>query len=406
MINRFMTTLMYLIVALGLGGNAVHCALAEEQEASLAEGVDSLRSKVAVSKKDDSLIRAAIFVQNNAGTTLDESISTFRDMLSARLAEKGFSVLDSHDIIAAFQETKGQDGVVDQGIVAVTKIVQAQKTESSVEQVLNGASALRIAQMLDANYLIVATLSSVGTEKRAFNGDGTLYKTSNEVIIRTLRTSIRVLEGNQGGTVYGDTVAVSQKIGGPSRLSIETDDTNNTLIDNAAATIAENISKKIQRIRDAKVDTLAFAELTLTSNIDGATVEVDGAVLGSTPGPFQIKPGLHQIAVSKEWYTTWRRTINVVPNQVVNVTMERSKEGEARYAESLRNAREEELTRKKGEAEIEIAKQQSEADAYAKKQVAEGEKEFRKNSHTRIEGDVDNLTVGRGPDSIIKVERE
>jgi hypothetical protein len=404
-INKVIASLL-LCVVVAFDGSINYPASAYAQEDGVTDGAEEPTLKTGASKKDDSLIRAAIFVQNNAGPTLDESVSTFRDLLSARLADKGFSILDSHDVIAAFQETKNGGDPVDQGIAAVTKVVQAEKTESSVEQVLNGASALRIAQMLDANYLIVATLSSVGTQKKSFNGEGTLHKTNNEVIIRTLRTSIRVLEGNQGGTVYGDTVAVSDKIGGPSRLSIETDDMNNTLIDNAAATIAENISKKLQRIRDAKVDTLALAELTLTSNVEGATLEIDGAVLGTVPGQFPIKPGLHQIAVSKEWYTTWRRTINVVPNQVINVTMERSKEGEARYAESLRNAREDELTRKRAEAEIEIAKQQSEADAYAKKQVAEGEKEFRKNSHTQIEGPVDNLTVGRGPDSIIKVERE
>jgi hypothetical protein len=395
--DRFATSLILLI-----------CLLFTCSQSIQAQSTQTNASSETTNTASDSapLIRAAIFVQNNAGPMLDESIDTFRDLLTARIAEKGFSVLDSHDIIASFQETKRSADPVDTAIEAVSKVVQAAKSESSVEQVLTGASALRVAQMLQADYLIVATLASVGTERRKFNGDGTLYKSSNEVSIRTLRASIRVLEGNQGGTVYGDSVTVREKVGGPFRLEVETDGLNDTLIDNAAGIIAENISKKVQRIRDVKVDTLPIADLTVTSNVDGSTVEIDGAVVGTAPGPFAIKPGLHQIAVSKEWYTTWRRTINVVPNQVVNVSLQRSAEGEARYAESLRTEREDQIARKKAEAEIAVAKEQSEAAAYAIKQVSDGEKEFRKNSHTQIEGSVDNLSVGGGPSSIIKVERE
>lgn len=356
--------------------------------------------------EEPSLIRAAIFVQNNSGPDLDESVSMFRDVLSARLSDKGFSILDSHDIIARFQEKTVTDDKFAGAVAEAAKLVKFEKTESSVDQVLTGASALRIAQMLDANYLIVATLSSLGEERKRFTGEGTLYKTNNEVLIRTLRTSIRVLEGNQGGSVYGDTVAVSKKIGSVAQLEVVTTDMNNALIDEAARQIADNISKKLSKIRDAKVETLSMAELTLTSNVEGATVEIDGAVLGTVPGNFAIRPGLHQIAVSKEWYSTWRRTINVVPNQVINVALERSKEGEARHEESLRVAREDELTRKQADAAIAVAKEQSEADAYAKKAEAEGKKEYLKNSYSKIEGNVDNLTIERQPDAVLKIEEQ
>lgn len=373
------------------------------------EGVEGASVQPVALKANDSsetMLRAGIFVQNNAGPELNSSLPMFRDVLGARLADKGFSVLGADDIIARFESVKGQpDGVTD-AVREASKLAKFEKTEASVDQVLTGASALRIAQMLDANYVIVATLSSLGEERRSFNGEGTMYKTNNEVLIRTLRSTIRVLEGNQGGTVYGDTVAVSKKLGGVSRLSIVTSDSNNELIDQAAQTIADNIAKKISKIRDAKVDTVSMVELNLTSNVEGASVEIDGAVIGSAPGSFAVRPGLHQIEVSKEWYASWRRTINVVQGQVINVTLERSKEGEARYEESLRVKREDDIQRKRAEADIAIAKEQSEANAYAKKQVAEGEKEFRKNSHTQIEGPVDKLEIESRPDTLVKVERE
>jgi hypothetical protein len=383
-------------------GQAAHA----EEPLDVADGAAVQPVALKPSENDEAMLRAGLFVQNSAGPELTSTLPMFRDVLSARLANKGFSVMSADDIVARFESVKGQpDGVTD-AVREASKIAKFEKTEASVDQVLTGASALRIAQMLDANYVIVATLSSLGEERRSFNGEGTLYKTGNEVVVRTLRATIRVLEGNQGGTVYGDTVAVSKKIGGVSHLSITTSDANNELIDQAAQAIADNIAKKISKIRDAKVDTLPIAELNLTSNVEGATVEIDGAVVGSAPGSFAVKPGLHQIEVSKEWYASWRRTINVVPGQVINVTLERSKEGEVRHEESLRVKREDELQRKRAEADIAIAKEQSDARAYATKQVAEGEKEFRKNSHTQIEGAVDKLEIESRPDTLVKVEKE
>ena len=351
-------------------------------------------------------LSAAIFVQNHAGGTLDASVPMFRDLLTARLTEKGFAIMDGHDVAARFQETQGSPDPVVDVLRAVSKGIETAKTETSVESVLNGASALRIAQMLDADYLIVATFASVGSDVKTFHGEGTLYKSGNEVFTRTLRTSLKVLEGNKGSTVYGDTVVSKARYGGNRHLTTETDDGDNALIDEAANTISDNISAKIQRIKDTVVEAQSTLNIEVTTNVPGATLEVDGATLGSIPGVFSIRPGIHQVAVSKERYVTWRRTVNVVPNQVLNVTLERSAVGDDRNENSLRVVREDELIRKTTEANIDIAKEQSSADAYAKREVADGEKEYRKNSHTQIEGPVNELNIGRSADAIVKVERE
>ena len=351
-------------------------------------------------------LKAAIFVQNHARAEMDQQVDMFRDLLTARLTDKGFAIMDGNDVIGRFQATQtSPDPVVDL-LRDAAKGVDFAKTEASVEQVLNGASALRISQMLDAQYLIIATFASVGTDRKQFHGQGTLYKSDNEVLTRTLRTSIKVLEGNTGSTVYGDTVVSRARLMGNDHLTVETDDGDNSLVDEAATTIADNISSKVNRIKEAPVAGASTIEVAVNANIDGATVEFDGATLGSAPGKFAVRPGLHQVAVSKERYVTWRRTINVVPNQVLNVTLERSAIGDDRNENSLRVAREDELIRKTTEANIDIAKEQSAADAYAKKNVAEGEKEYRKNSYTKIEGPVNELNIGRSADAIVKVERE
>lgn len=396
-------TLLFVVASLFSVSQVLWC---ESVLAENAAAEQQLPQVAAVQKQQDSSPRAAIFIQNNAGTELNESIAPFRDLLSAKLTDKGFSILDAHDVVARFEEYRGEEEGMTGLVKEAAKLVKFEKTETSVEQVMLGASALRIAQMLDADYLIVATIASIGEERKVFNGSGSLFTGNNEVVIRTLRSSIRVLEGSKGSSVYGDTVAVQKRLGGVNRLEVVSSDANNELIDNAASQIAENIAKKLQKIKETKISDPGLVEFALTSNVEGATVELDGAVLGTVPGTFSVSPGLHQIAVSKEWYATWRRTINVVPNQVINVALERSKEGEARREESLRVAREDELAREKGKAEVAIAKEQSEADAYAKKKVADGESEFRKNSHTKIEGPVEHLEIESRPDARIKVEKE
>lgn len=358
--------------------------------------------------KREGPLRAAIFVQNHAGEEMDSSVPMFRDLLTARLTDKGFAIMDGHDIADRFTETQVEADPVMAVIRDVAKGVELIKTETSVEQVLNGASALRIAQMLEADYLIVATFASVGSDAKVFNGEGTLYKTDNQVLTRTLRTSLKVLEGNRGSTVYGDTVVTRYRMNANKHLSTVTNDGDNQLIDEAADMIATNIASKVQRIKEAPVDSISTIEVEVKSNVDGATVEFDGATLGSIPGKFAVKPGIHQVSVSKERYVTWRRTVNVVPNQVLNVTLERSGVGEDRNENTLRVAREDELIRKTTNANIDIAKEQSSADAFAKRQVAEGEKEYRKNSYTKIDGEgpINELNIGRSADAIVKVERE
>lgn len=350
--------------------------------------------------------RAAIFVQNHAGPDMEEWVPTFRDFLTARLAEKGLAVIDGHDMAERFQETEGPKDPVVAVLRDFAKGTESIKTEASVEQVLNGASAVRIAQMLEADFLIVATFASVGFEQKFFRGEGTLYKTDNEVMTRSLRTSLKVLESTRGSTVYGDTVVIRDRRAANKSVLTVMNDGDASLIDEAATMIADNIGAGIQRILDTDVDAPSTAHVEVNANVEGATVELDGAALGSAPGTFAIRPGIHEIAVSKERYVTWRKTVNIVPNQVFNVTLERSAIGEERAEGSLRVAREDELIRKTTEASVDIAKEQSAAEAYAKRQVAEGEKVFRKKSHTRIEGPAHEVNIGSSADVKVKVEKE
>lgn len=339
-----------------------------------------------VRAEESPMLRAAIFVQNRAGAEFQDQVDVLNDLVGTRLTEKGFSIIDKGVVVSKFRESRESDGRRNPGSDAP---LEAGKKEAKVEDAVADASALRIAQMIGADYLVIATINSAGRETRNFSGYGTQTQTN----IYNLRLALKVLEGNQGGSVYGDTVSVSERIAVGPNLSVESTDLIPKLLDAAARKIAENVSDKVERIRSVKVKSVPTVELTINCNVEGAVVELDGAAIGSAPGRFYAAPGLHQLRVTKEWLTPWERTVNIFPNQVISVSLELSEQGLGRYAtieqlkaDLARNKQLSDVEMKEREAAVGIAKEQSEAEAYAKKLISEGEKKRREESYERLEG--------------------
>jgi len=339
------------------------------------------------------LLRAAIFVQNRAGKDFQDKLDVLNDMISTRLTEKGFSIIDKNDVVAKFRESRESDEAVANTIKALTDLTKSGKTETTVENAITGASALRISQMIGADYLVFATINSAGQEKRKFKGQGTIVGTDSEVTIHNLRIALKVLEGNQGGSVYGDVVTVSEKVAALQNLETESTDIINKLLNDGAVKIAENITDKVERIRTVKVKSIPTVEFSIKSNIEDATVELDGAAIGSAPGRLNAAPGLHQMRITKEFFSTWEKTINIFPNQVLSVSLELSEEGARRFKdiETFKQAmaqqkQDMELEKQGTEAAIGIAKEQSAADADAKRKIAEGEKKKREQSYIHDDG--------------------
>jgi hypothetical protein len=198
--------------------------------------------------------------------------------------------------------------------------------------------------------------------------------------------AIKVLDGIQAGTVYGDAVTVTERIVIGENHDIISDDIYPRLIESATLKIADTISSKVDQIRRVKIEIPTVVDYSVKSNIEGATVELDGLVIGATPGSFAASPGIHQVRVSRELMTPWVRTVNIFQNQIINATLELSDEGMSRYTTMEKYKTEMEITKKRSESDIEIAKEQSKADAYAKQKISDGEKAKRENSYERFQG--------------------
>ncbi len=350
------------------------------------------------------MLRAAIFVQNRAGEAYQDKIDVLNDLITTRLTEKGFSIIDKHDVVEKFRESRDRDAEVKKTIEALTN----GEIDFSVEDALKDASALRLAQMIGADYLIVATINSVGLTDKKFTGKGTTYGVDNEVTDYTLRVALKVLEAGQGGSVYGDLVKASERIPRTDNLEIVSSDTINSLLDSAAVDIARNIGGRVEEIRTVQVKhTRAVPFTIITSGVEGATVELDGAAIGSAgsaPVEFIAPPGIHMMRITREWFTPWERPVNIYADQKLNVTLELSAAGIERF-QDLEGFKKEMAA---AQAEIDIAREQSAADAYAKRLLAEGEKKKLEASYEKIDtSKVERLSVGdHTPRVIVEEEGE
>jgi hypothetical protein len=58
------------------------------------------------------------------------------------------------------------------------------------------------------------------------------------------------------------------------------------------------------------------AKVTIDASIPNCDIEIDGNFAGNTPSTLDLPIGKHNIAIAKAGYTTWARTMNIVPGDV------------------------------------------------------------------------------------------
>ena len=307
--------------------------------------------------------KAAIFVANRADKILDDKVAAFEDFISSRITEKGFTVIS-------------REAATD----ALKSLLKDSK-QTEVDRLLSdNSSALRLGQMLGADYLIMASLSTYGTEKRTFEADG--VKTVN--VIHNLRVTYKILDGIQGGTLAGDTFKESRAIRYTENLRTENSDLINELLDEASLKIAQSVGKKVGEtvikppptsklvefsvscgmqdlaqlpvsipdIRLTPDNTLLVEKNRLEVQSLDVTVEFDGVVAGSAPGIFKSSPGLHKLRLTREGFRDWERTINIVEGQKLKVALQMSDAGYQRWKDNTAFLNSLETGRKLTDAEV------------------------------------------------------
>lgn len=277
--------------------------------------------------------KVAIFVKNQSTKrVLDDEIDPMRDVISAELAGHDMIVLDPSEIAAGFHRYK---------------VTTDEERAGLIDGLFTGGSAVRVAQMIGADYLVMISLISADVRSRSVSGQN----------VNTYQTmmSVKVLESGQGHSVDGGTFKEKY----PAHTGSGTADDAvyfHDLIYSSAEKIGTSLAASSSRWRRPGPADNSLVSFSVRTTIDklidglengvrapnelldemrrivgGVTVELDGAALGSAPGTFKATPGLHQLRVTRQWMEPWQKTVNIQEGTSFDIGLELSNAGLAKF---------------------------------------------------------------------------
>ncbi len=322
---------------------AVSFALSGYAEPAVQHSTTTQPPQAAAAPK---ILKAAIFVANRAGAEHDNMISSFEDLLTARISGNGFQVLSREVIANALTKFDPE--------VASSK----RPAESLDAKLTEQSSALRLGQNLGADYLMVATINSIGTNERAVKA----YGVEMVNVDKNLRATYKIIDGNTGATLVADVVKSTVSTRHTQNATEKSNDTVNELLDQAAEQLGASLNSRVASrqiptvsaaaalaemtfsveaadltipdVRIEKDNTVAISESKYKVTPLNVTVEVDGVAVGTAPGKIKLRPGFSKIRMTRDGFKPWERTINAVNGQTLTVAIEMSPEGYARWKDS------------------------------------------------------------------------
>ncbi len=317
-----------------------------QQTTEVKERVTTVRETVTTvketeEKKEKAPRLAAIFIKNRAGRDFDDKVQAMEDLVTAAVTDMGFQVLSQEDTIKSVRSYLGLKP-------------EDKLPGEKLDEVLDSrTSALRLAQNMNADYLLIASLTTYGQDKQKLNRpDLGIHR---QVVNHKLRVTYKILDGAKGESLSSGTISTSRKVQESQDLQEDSNDVVNDLMADAADQIAARLAHKggvasVPDPRKAEAG-VEFAIVCGTQDLSvpevykdekgqyllGAgryrlepmdvTVELDGVTIGSTPGPLQALPGLHKMRLSREGFKDWERTINIRKGLNLNVALTFSDKG-------------------------------------------------------------------------------
>lgn len=305
--------------------------------ASLAFGQDASR-------------KTAVFVNNLAGAPLADKANALESLLAANLNGQGFSVISRQEVVNSLEDDAA--------------------TINLGRELATSSSALRLAQTLGVDYLLVANMVSYGSRQVSYQG----YDIATKNTTYQLRIAYGLLEASRGGGLIGEEITVAETLRDDASIEIVDSDLLNGLLTEAAALIAADARAQAQlgnipvapamanmvgfaitpRLQDIALPNVVIDQNNVVTvsaekfpiEATGVDVELDGVVLGSAPGTFQAYPGLHQLRLTRDGFVAWERNVNLYDGFVLVAQMNFSPDGQQQWEDlsgfllELQNSRE------------------------------------------------------------------
>ncbi|MBC8011945.1 MAG: PEGA domain-containing protein [Burkholderiales bacterium] len=293
---------------------------------------------------------AAVVVSNRAEAKYNDQVSALEDLLSARLADLGFSLISRELVTSNLRAFTPPS--------APTDAESARAAASAEAAFLDQSSALRLAQNLGADYVLHASITSISDVKRTV----TAYGNTLDNHEFTLRVAYKLLDAQAGGALTGDVVKATRSEQASTHASAAIGGIIDDLLDDASRQITASLRTRrdagriaaakpaaklvtitlaveaadlfIPDVRIGAENVVTVGESKFKVTPLNATVEVDGVAVGTAPGKVTLKPGFSRLRLSREGFKPWERTINAVDGQTLSVAMTMSDDGLERFKAS------------------------------------------------------------------------
>lgn len=319
--------------------------------------------------------KTAIFVDNHAGAALNELVPRFEDHVAARVGGDAYEIVSREDVSKALKAYPQNGGTVAQALSDAERNALGTAED---RRLTDGTSALRLAQNIGADYLLMVAIDSLNTEAKRF-------KTADiDVLNRvyTLRATYKLLDGVTGGALGGLPVRVSKTIRESANLSVENTDVTAELVEKLADDVAKDLLSKAGAFREASAvgdvpvtircqardlqgNEISLPDVSVTEDnrvVKGtnalplqvvAEVALDGMVMGSTPASLKIKAGPHTLRLTRAGFDTAEMTVKATDGMDLTVTMQMSEQGFARWRQIRDELNALDVSRKLSDAEAE-----------------------------------------------------
>ena len=295
---------------------------------------------VSVEQEKPAPKKIAVFVQNRTRLAgMDDEVDGVRDRLSAALAEiDGLSVMDSAQVADTFRRYK---------------VTVGEERSGSVSGIFSGGSVSAISKMLGCDYIAAATIVNASVANRNIGG--------RLASVYTVRMTLKIMDST-GASVDGMPTWTRQM-----PILDAVDDPMNyyqMLFDQWSSDVTAAVAQKSLKWRKPSPVADGLVSFYISTTIDktvaelesqtkgangellqelrriagGVTVEIDGAVIGSSPGPLKTTPGLHQMRITRPWMNPYAATVLINEGSSFDVALEMSEEGMRKWGsvEALR----------------------------------------------------------------------
>lgn len=315
--------------------------------AALAFGQGAVSDSAPTEKKT-----VAIFVRNDSGdSSLNKYSKILESALSSRISSPDWSVVDYDLAIRNLNDYLGNPNAKYKTQAKVFKRDLESQNYADLK-LFEDASGTRIAEFVGADCIMAVSVSSLGKDKRSYEGCG--VKTVTETY--TLRLNYTLSSSSDASSLAGGNVSVSQSFRDSDGLKIETSDIENTLFSDAAESIASDFKKKtkFQKIEPTSpqsatlnlsfaISNLDFPKIVkegekyyvtkdiMTPSISGVNAEIDGVlhtVELSDSANVSLSKGIHYIRINQPDIKPIEQTIFVTgkPDQKIRLNLRLSDE--------------------------------------------------------------------------------